>query len=123
MKRIKHLASKIVKDKTRLWKLLTTSIQLSNTKDMGRSMLKQVRLLIEMLQYHLKGEYPGLSGQSLFLLVFALLYFIIPTDLIPDFIPAGLLDDASVILGVSQSLTSDIQAFQEWKNGTNAGVS
>jgi uncharacterized membrane protein YkvA (DUF1232 family) len=43
-------------------------------------------------------------------LLAALAYFVVPADMIPDFVPAlGFTDDAAVILGVLQMVTAHIQ--------------
>ena len=48
------------------------------------------------------------------LIVGALLYFISPIDLIPDFIPvAGYLDDVAVIAGVVALLATQLKKFKE----------
>ena len=89
-------------------------------KSLGKDFLEQVKLLLEMLKCHLRGEYKGLSNQSLLMIVFGLLYFVIPTDLVPDFVPLGFLDDASILLGVMKSLSADIDSFKQWKESTAA---
>jgi uncharacterized membrane protein YkvA (DUF1232 family) len=48
------------------------------------------------------------------LIIGALLYFISPIDLVPDFIPiAGYLDDIAVIAGVVALLASQLKKFKE----------
>jgi uncharacterized membrane protein YkvA (DUF1232 family) len=50
------------------------------------------------------------------MIIGALLYFMMPIDLIPDFIPVtGLADDISIILLVFSSINSDIEAFLEYE--------
>ncbi len=72
--------------------------------------------LIQMVQAHLGGEYKAFSNASLLLVVFALVYFITPTDVIPDFIPAlGFTDDASVLYLVYRKVSKDIEQFLEHK--------
>jgi uncharacterized membrane protein YkvA (DUF1232 family) len=58
-----------------------------------------------------------------------LIYVMLPTDIIPDFIPvAGLLDDAAVVALTVRKLRREIQRYQEFKkarqtsqNGNTAG--
>ena len=69
-----------------------------------------------MAQYHITGKYRAFSNASLLLIVFALLYFVTPTDVIPDFIPAlGFTDDASVLYLIYRKLSKDIDQFLQWK--------
>ncbi|WP_194774250.1 YkvA family protein [Pararhodonellum marinum] len=76
----------------------------------------QLDICIRMVKAHSKGEYKGISNRSLGLLVLALVYFISPVDLIPDFIPViGYVDDLSVILAVFKSVQTDIEKFLEWE--------
>ena len=45
-----------------------------------------------------------------------LLYFILPADLIPDFIPlVGYLDDLAVLTTIMNSLKGEITAYHSWK--------
>ena len=45
-----------------------------------------------------------------------LLYFILPTDLIPDFIPViGYVDDLAVITTIMNSLKKEIKDYRIWK--------
>ena len=46
-----------------------------------------------------------------------LLYFILPADLIPDFIPViGYLDDLAVLTTIMNSLNTEIRDYRIWKN-------
>jgi uncharacterized membrane protein YkvA (DUF1232 family) len=45
-----------------------------------------------------------------------LLYFILPADLIPDFIPViGYLDDLAVLTTIMNSLQKEISDYRIWK--------
>ena len=45
-----------------------------------------------------------------------LLYFILPVDLIPDFIPViGYLDDLAVLTTIMNSLHTEIREYRIWK--------
>jgi uncharacterized membrane protein YkvA (DUF1232 family) len=75
--------------------------------------VSQLRLIARMLKAHLSGEYKAFSKRSIILLVFALVYFITPFDLIPDFIPAlGFSDDISIVLFVLRSIKEDVDNFE-----------
>ena len=78
--------------------------------------LDKVRTFIRMLTSYINGEYREIPWKSLVLIIGALVYFIIPIDLIPDFIPAsGLLDDITVVLLVFHGINYDISAFLEFE--------
>ena len=76
-----------------------------------------IQTLLRMVKSHLGGLYPAFSAQTILLIAFGLLYFITPTDLIPDFIPAlGWTDDIAVIYYLIKRLSGDIEAFREWES-------
>ena len=81
---------------------------------------RKVQTLINMLKLHVKGEEKVFSGRTMILVVFALLYFVIPTDALPDFIPAlGFTDDISVIYFVFRQIDTDLSKFTTQENLTD----
>lgn len=63
-----------------------------------------------------KGEYKTVPKGTIAAVVFALLYFISPIDLIPDPIPVvGYLDDAAVIAACVKMVGADLQRFRDWE--------
>ena len=78
--------------------------------------LEKIRTFLRMLAAYIRGDYREIPWRSIVLIVGALIYFMIPLDLIPDFIPAsGLLDDISVVLLVFNTIDEDIAAFLEYE--------
>ncbi|WP_421764465.1 YkvA family protein [Ekhidna sp.] len=76
----------------------------------------KLEILMRMFQAHLSREYRAFPISTIILIVFALVYFITPTDLIPDFIPAvGFTDDASVVFLIVKKLNRDIKKFHRWE--------
>lgn len=72
--------------------------------------------LVRMLKLWLKQEYKGISTKSVIAVIAALLYFINPLDLIPDFIPfIGQLDDILVLSYLVKTLNHEIQRFMAWE--------
>ena len=119
-KKIFEEAKKTVKDRKKLSDVLSKlaqKIQNSAANSPSWNELKsKVNTLASMLQCHVSGKYKAFSNASLLLIVFALLYFIAPTDAIPDFIPAlGFTDDASVLYLIYRKLNNDIERFLQWK--------
>lgn len=85
-----------------------------------KELKSKANVLIQMVQTHISGDYKAFSNASLLLIVFALIYFITPMDVIPDFIPAlGFTDDASVLYLIYRKLNKDIEGFQNWKNSNS----
>lgn len=117
-------AKKTISDKKKLKEVLTKSTdklkKLAEDSPKYKELKSKTNILIRMAQVHFSGEYKAFSNTSLLLIVFGLLYFITPTDLIPDFIPAvGFSDDASVLILIYQKLNKDIEKFLKW-SGSNS---
>lgn len=76
----------------------------------------QLLVVIRMLRAHFNGSYRAFSITTVLTLVFGLVYFITPVDLIPDFIPGlGLTDDISLVYFIFKSLADDITRFKLWE--------
>lgn len=73
--------------------------------------------LLRMLKAYREGSYRSFSPKTILLVTFALVYFITPTDAIPDFIPAlGLTDDLSIIYLIYKRIKEDMNAYLNWEN-------
>ena len=73
------------------------------------AVLKRVRVLYPLFKNAVNGKYK-LSPTSVALIGGGLLYFILPADFIPDFIPvAGYLDDLAVLTTIMNSLKIEIK--------------
>lgn len=80
------------------------------------SFINHVKVFIRMIKAHIAGEYRSFSPKTLLIFIFALVYFVTPTDLMPDFIPVlGLTDDISLVYYVVKSFAEDIEEFLEWE--------
>jgi uncharacterized membrane protein YkvA (DUF1232 family) len=74
-----------------------------------------VLLLYEMLRASWTREY-DLPWKTAAAITAALLYFINPFDIVPDFIPViGYLDDAVVVGACLRLIQSDLRAYAEVK--------
>ena len=63
-----------------------------------------------------RGEYRHLPWKAVFFLAAGLLYFVMPADLIPDFIlGTGFLDDAVVVAYVMKAIRDDLARFEDWE--------
>lgn len=76
----------------------------------------QLQLLFRMLRAHFSKEYEGLGNTKVILGIAVALYFILPLDLIPDFIPlAGYVDDAGLLAWFVKNSANEISKFQQWE--------
>lgn len=74
-----------------------------------------VQLLIGLIKDWVSGEYKDIPMGSIILIIIALLYFVSPIDLVPDFIPGGIVDDALVLGLVIKQVISDLDKYCVWK--------
>ena len=90
--------------------------EINSDSDERTTFIYQLQVIIRMVRAHINGSYRAFSATTILTLVFALVYFITPIDLIPDFIPAlGLTDDISLVYFVFKSIADDIAKFRVWE--------
>jgi len=86
--------------------------------------IERVKTLLRMLRAYISGEYRQIPWKSLLMILGALIYFMMPIDLIPDFIPVtGLADDISIIFLVFGSINEDIKDFLEYERSKSRDLS
>jgi uncharacterized membrane protein YkvA (DUF1232 family) len=96
---------------------------LKNAQDKARKgalsgHFEDIMALTRMVRAYVKGEYREVPWESIALVIGALIYFLSPVDLIPDFLPvAGYVDDAAVIAFVVASISTDVSKFRDWEAG------
>ena len=81
-----------------------------------RGFIENISSLFGMLSDYWTGNYSAMPWTVVAAIIFALLYFLNPADLIPDIIPGlGYIDDASVVGIVVASIEHHIGAYRHWK--------
>jgi len=119
--RILDRAKSMIKDNDRLKNLITNvGKKLSTVGDgsqTSRGFAAQLKLLVRMIRAHISGAYRAFAPMTLVMFAFALIYFITPIDLIPDFVPAlGFTDDIAVALMIMRQFSSDIEEYKQWED-------
>ena len=80
-----------------------------------RNVFQNVRELYALFKDSVKGNYK-LHPANIAIIGGGLLYFILPADLILDFIPlVGYLDDLAVLTTIMASLKGEIDKYRSWK--------
>ncbi|WP_335442773.1 YkvA family protein [Neobacillus drentensis] len=100
--------------------LLNKAIKKANQRkgNLGEAWEK-LQLLIEMIKAYSKGDYKNISNATILTCFGAILYFISPIDLVPDFIVGlGIMDDAAVIGYTIKKLGTEIEEFKKWKKSS-----
>lgn len=86
-----------------------------------KKVLENVRELYALFKDAVKGHY-SLHTANVAMIGGGLLYFILPADLIPDFIPlVGYLDDLAVLTTIMNSLKGEINQYRDWKKTGTRG--
>lgn len=84
--------------------------------DRMQRLTNQVRLLLDLVDDYWAGRYRKVRWYSLAIAVAAALYFISPSDLIPDTLPGiGQLDDLLVMAIALRLLKADLSAYAREK--------
>jgi len=117
--RAKSRASNILGDKQKLNEVLNASKARLSEVNLENSKLSKLghnlRVFLRMIQAFVKGEYTDAPWKSMVSIVGGIIYFLMPIDLIPDFIPfTGFIDDFTVIMLISNAFRQDIEQFEIW---------
>lgn len=82
------------------------------------AIINPLRDALRLVRAYAKGSYRDISWRSMLILVAAVVYFVMPVDLIPDFIfSLGLLDDAAILAWTLRTLNQDLERFLVWERG------
>lgn len=75
-----------------------------------------LKLLVRFIREASRREYKDVSTKTIIYAIIAVIYFLTPTDLIPDVIvAAGYLDDIVVIKWVLDAIGNDLKSFRKWE--------
>jgi len=78
--------------------------------------IEDVKILFSMISDSIKGVYK-IDSKTFLVIAGALAYVVLPTDLIPDFIPGiGFIDDAFVIGWTIKTIKDEIENYKRFKN-------
>lgn len=81
----------------------------------NNSTIKELLLHVKLAFSMLRDKQYNLSWKSKSLLIAGLLYFLLPSDLTPDFIPfIGYIDDAAVISAIFKRLAHEVKSYQSF---------
>jgi len=72
--------------------------------------------MIRVIRDFQRGEYRDMSAPKLLIIIAAIIYFVSPFDVIPDWIPVlGHIDDAFVVSLALKSVRGDLDTFMAWE--------
>lgn len=80
-----------------------------------KKLIEPVSVFVRMVKAHFNGS-RKLTNSTLGLILLALVYFVSPIDIIPDFLGViGFADDLSVILAIYAKVKDEISDFLDWE--------
>jgi uncharacterized membrane protein YkvA (DUF1232 family) len=121
------MATEYLKDPEKLKNLIKSTrsklTDVDESKKVFNGFIEKIRTLVRMVLAYRSGEYTEISWKSMLMVVGGLLYFVMPIDIIPDFIPGvGLLDDLSVIMFLFKTISEEIAAFEEYESSKSISI-
>lgn len=114
-------ATSFIKNPARLTKLTMEAInKLSHNKTSIHSIKDDLSTLIRLTKSWTSGNYKNINNSSIVTVIAAILYFVNPFDLIPDFVPFfGYTDDATILFYVLNQLGDEVERFKIWESNSN----
>jgi uncharacterized membrane protein YkvA (DUF1232 family) len=115
--RIYKQAERVITSGTALSKLLDeVFLKIGQTSESFYKVQDSVIALARMARAWWKGDYKNISAKSMIAVIAALIYFVNPLDLIPDFIPViGQIDDIFILGYLVKILNKEIERFMAWE--------
>jgi uncharacterized membrane protein YkvA (DUF1232 family) len=72
--------------------------------------------MVRVVRDYQRAEYRDIAAAKLLIIIAAIIYFVSPFDVIPDWIPVlGHIDDAFVVSLALKSVRSDLDTFMAWE--------
>ncbi|MDH5474346.1 MAG: YkvA family protein [Cyclobacteriaceae bacterium] len=118
-KKAKSKAFSLLQNREKLNHLLQISKdKLSDVNNI--KLVDNLKIFVRMIKAYIKGTYTEVPMKGIIAIVAAIVYFVMPIDLIPDLIPVtGMIDDFAVVMWVYNQLQKEIEAFSIWETSQN----
>jgi len=115
--RDKRRAKEYANDKQKAAQLIREAIEKANrNKGALKKLWSKLAALFRLVKAWGKGEYKDVSTKTIIWVIAAIIYFVNPFDVVPDFIPGGgFIDDAAIILFVINTVSHDLEKFLKWE--------
>lgn len=111
-------AEVVMRDPTRLRRLVEDAVGKISIIPRGpfADTWPYLMAMIRVLRDFHRAEYRDVNEQNLRIIIAAILYFVSPFDVIPDWVPVlGHIDDAFVISLALRTVRSDLDTFMAWE--------
>ena len=75
---------------------------------------RYIILFSELIKSYVQGKYTKLPVVTLVKITAALLYFVMPFDFVPDFLPlVGFADDLAIVVWVGKAIKDELDEFEK----------
>ncbi|MFT5724925.1 MAG: uncharacterized membrane protein YkvA (DUF1232 family) [Bacteroidia bacterium] len=113
----KRKATKLVENSNKLKKLIDRSLKKASLNNSSiKGFVGDLNKLIRMISAYAKKDYREFSMITLVYIVGAIVYFVNPFDVIPDFLFGfGFIDDATVVAFVIKKIHTELTKFTLWE--------
>jgi len=117
---LRDAASKVLQRRFRVVLLVRSAYERMTTHStVMTAVWDDLRTMLRLLARWADQSYQRISWTPLILIVAAVIYFITPTDVIPDVLGAlGFVDDVTVITTVVQRIRGELDRFRTWEQRT-----
>jgi uncharacterized membrane protein YkvA (DUF1232 family) len=105
-------------DPKRLRKLVEDAVGKLNTIPRGPfgETWPYLLAMVRVVRDYQRGDYRDMSRPKLLIIIAAIIYFVSPFDVIPDWIPVlGHIDDAFVVSLALKSVRTELDTFMAWE--------
>ena len=122
LENLKEKAAAVVEDRAKFDQLLSKAKEKVSTQEgLFQEVIEDFKTCLRMLTAYAKGRYK-VPWPALLASAAAVIYFVNPFDLIPDFlVGTGLIDDGAVIAFMLASIRTTVREFSTWEQTqTNA---
>ena len=98
----------------------TEKLNKGSVKDAFGVYFDDLKALIRLTKLWVTRKYTQVSKQTILYTVLAVVYFVTPTDFVPDFILGlGYVDDIAVLSWVLAQIREDLEVFKTWEASKN----
>ncbi len=109
-------AEELLQEPGKVEKLLKNMRKKLEKLPFGSEQLAMLPKMGLMVHSFIRKQYTKVPVASILSIIAAISYFVMPVDLIPDFIPVvGFLDDIGVIAFVLKEVNSELNDYMEWR--------
>jgi uncharacterized membrane protein YkvA (DUF1232 family) len=86
--------------------------------------IDDLKTLVRMSKLWVSRKYTGVSQQAIMYTIVAVIYFVTPTDFVPDFLLGlGFVDDIAVLSWALSMIQDDLKEFKTWEKNKTVTVS